>query len=118
MYLVLMVYEAASTITYCSVSLQQSPEWPSVKMKRIERDREEETEPVWTLCPTKSGSAQLVMENFTLCFSIDRPVNRMANLESARKQYKLKCQEISWFVSLISTFQTHDWTTFAFVQVS
>lgn len=83
-------YEAASTITYCSVSLQQSPEWPSEEMKRIEGVREEETEPVWTLCPAKSCSAQLVMEKFTLCFSIDRPVNLMAKWESARQQYKLK----------------------------
>lgn len=71
-------YKAASTITYCSVSLQQSPEWPLVEMKRIERDREKETEPVWTLCSAKSGSSQLVMEKFTLCFSINRPVNLMS----------------------------------------
>lgn len=83
-------YEAPSTITYCSVSLQQSPERPSVEVKRIERDREEETEPVWTLCPAKSSSAQLVMEQFTLCFSIDRPVNLMAKWESTKQQYKLK----------------------------
>lgn len=61
-----------------------------MEVKRIERDREEETEPVWTLCPAKSSSAQLVMEQFTLCFSIDRPVNLMAKWESTKQQYKLK----------------------------
>lgn len=51
-----------------------------MEMKRIVRDREEESEPVWTLCTAKCGSAQLVRKEFTLCFSTDRPVNLMAKL--------------------------------------
>lgn len=68
-----------------------------MEMKRIETDREEESEPVWTLCTAKHGSAQLVLEKFTLCFNTDRPVNLMAKLESSRLQHKLIWQEMLWF---------------------